>query len=167
MGDGSNVKVGPSLDTKWLKSISAEKAPLIENAGGNLPSLDRERIGRQTEVKQLHAGKKPAVDELDSIVQIKQAEAIMFQSRADDARKEAEALKLIAIAKNEKIEEEYANQIAKLRLVEAEEKRRQKIEELHALEKAHFEYFKMKMRMEADIKDLLLKVEATKRNFSS
>ncbi|RWR82810.1 protein OBERON 4-like protein isoform X1 [Cinnamomum micranthum f. kanehirae] len=169
LGEGSNGKVGPSLDTKWLRSISAEKAPPIENAGSILPSLDWERIGRQTEVKelQLHAGKKPVADELESIVRIKQAEAKMFQARADDARREAEALKRIAIAKNEKIEEEYAKRIAKLHLVEVEEKRRQKLEELHALEKAHCEYFKMKRRMEADIKDLLLKVEATKRNLSS
>lgn len=115
---------------------------------------------------QRNAQKNPVFDELESIVRIKQAEAKMFQSRADDARREAEGLRRIAVAKNEKIEEEYTSRIAKLRLVETEEMRKQKLEELHSLERAHREYYNMKMRMEEDIKDLLLKMEATKRNLA-
>lgn len=90
----------------------------------------------------------------------------MFQSRADDARRDAEGLKRIAIAKSEKIEEEYTARIAKLCLAEADEMRKQKHDELQALEKAYWEYFNVKIRMEADIKDLLLKMEATKGNLS-
>lgn len=166
--EGSNGIVSAGLDTMWLRATSAEKAPPIDNAGGVLSSLDWDKVARQTEVAklQLNFEKKPVVDELESIVRIKQAEAKMFQARADDARREAEGLKRIAVAKNEKIEEEYTRQITKLRLGEAEERRRQKLEELHALDKVHREYSNMKMRMEADIKDLLLKAETTKRNFS-
>jgi hypothetical protein len=112
------------------------------------------------------ARKEPLFDELESIVRIKQAEAKMFQARADDARREAEALKRIAIAKSEKIKEEFASRISKLRIVEVEEMRKQKFEEFQALERAHREYFSMKTRMEADIKDLLLKMEAAKRNIT-
>lgn len=45
--------------------------------------------------------------------------------------------------------------------------RKQKVEELQALERAHREYLNMKMRMETDIKDLLLKMEATRRNLTT
>uniref|UniRef100_A0A803PJP4 Protein OBERON 4 n=1 Tax=Cannabis sativa TaxID=3483 RepID=A0A803PJP4_CANSA len=106
-------------------------------------------------------------DELESIVRIKQAEAKMFQTKADDARRDAEGLHQIAIAKNGKIEEEYASRIANLHLDEAERLRKQKLEELQAQERENREYFSMKMRMDAEIKDLLLKMEATKRNLAA
>lgn len=111
--------------------------------------------------------REPVFDELDGIVRIKLAEAQMFQMRADDARREAEGLNRIAQAKSKKIDEEYASRVTKLHLTEAEEMRRQKMEELQSLENAHQEYFNMKVRMEREIKDLLLKMEATKRNFGS
>ncbi|GKC70827.1 protein OBERON 4 [Tanacetum coccineum] len=59
--------------------------------------------------------REPIFHELDDIIRIKLAEAQMFQTRAYDARKEAE---------------------------EAEEMRRQKLEELQTLENAHqkFQY---------------------------
>lgn len=162
----NNGIVGPSQGTMWLKSVSAEKGPCREDAGAALPNLDWDRLGSGCGVQELqfNVEKMPVVDELESIVKIKQAEAKMFQARADDARREAENLKRIAIAKNEKIEEEHTCQITKLRLVEAEARRRQKLEELQALERANLEFFNMKKRMEADIKDLLLKMEATKHN---
>ncbi|KAJ8748836.1 hypothetical protein K2173_011396 [Erythroxylum novogranatense] len=122
---------------------------------------------KQAEEKMFKArADDPVFNELESVVRMKQAEAKMFQAHADEARKEAEGLKRIAIAKNEKIEEEYTSRIAKLRLVETEETRKHKYEELQALERAHREYLNMKMRMEADIKDLLLKMESTKQNIS-
>ncbi|KAK9913065.1 hypothetical protein M0R45_036890 [Rubus argutus] len=65
-----------------------------------------------------------------------------------------------------KLKKNTGVRITKLRFVEAEEMRKQKLEELQSLDRAHREYSNMKMRMEADIKDLLLKMEATKRNLS-
>lgn len=163
----SNGIAGPSQEPAWLKSYT-EKAPQLETAASILPSFNYDQHDKRIIETELHtiAPKEPLFDELESIVRIKQAEAKMFQTRADDARREAEGLKRIAIAKNEKIEEEYRSRIAKLRLVEAEEMRNKKLEELQALDRAHREYSNMKMRMEADIKDLLLKMEATKRNLS-
>ena len=42
---------------------------------------------------------------------------------------------------------------------------KQKYEEVQALDRAHREYYDMKMRMQADIKDLLLKMEATRQSW--
>ncbi|URD90918.1 hypothetical protein MUK42_35216 [Musa troglodytarum] len=152
----------------WLPSVPSEKASLLENTGLVL-SMGCDQVGRKArDVElQMNLEKKPVVDELESVIKFKHAEAKMYQERADDARREAESLKHISIAKNSKIDEDYASQIEKLRLSEAEERRRQKFEELQAIEKAHREYFNMKMRMEADIKDLLLKMEATRRNLNT
>ncbi|CAN6454757.1 unnamed protein product [Victoria cruziana] len=149
-------------------SIPCEVVPWTELTSKLPADVGMEQRGKQINKPEMKliADKKPAVDELECIVRIKQAEAKMFQTRADDARKEAEGLKRIAFAKTEKIEEEYANRIAKLHLADAEHRRRQKIEELQALERAHHDYLSMKVRMEADIKDLLLKMEATRQKLN-
>ncbi|KAK1282835.1 Protein OBERON 4 [Acorus calamus] len=166
--EGSNGIVGPSQQAMWLPSVAIQKDLRLENSGGVLPGLDWD-LGKQSRGAglQLNVEKKPVVDELESIVKFKQAEAKMFQDKADGARREAEGLKRIAAAKNEKIEEEYISKVGKLGLAEAKDRRRQKLEEFQVLEKAHQEYFNMKRRMEADIKDLLLKMESTKKNFGT
>ncbi|MCI09210.1 protein OBERON 4-like, partial [Trifolium medium] len=154
-------------EAAWLKSIYSEKPALLERPASILPRFDQN--DKRTLVQELQMSsiqKDFCFDELESIIKIKHAEAKMFQSRADDARREAEGLKRIALAKNEKIEEEYANRIAKLRFAETDELRKQKFEELQAIERAHHEYLNMKMRMESDIKDLLSKMEATKMNLA-
>ncbi|KAJ6750865.1 hypothetical protein OIU85_001408 [Salix viminalis] len=162
---GSNGTIaGPSQDTVWLKSVYAEKTPQLERSTSFHSDLNDKRPVESELLRS--AQKEPLFDELESIIRIKQAEAKMFQVRADDARIEAEGLKRIVIAKSEKIEEEYAGRFSKLHIAEAEEMRKQKYEEFQALERAHQEYFSMKMRMEADIKNLLLKMEATKRNLT-
>lgn len=145
----------------WLKSIYSDKYPLPEK------SFNYDRVDPLNLELQRVTKKEPVFDELESIVRIKHAEAKMFQQRADDARREAEGLRRIAVTKNEKIEEEYASRIKKLHLAEAEEIRRRKLEEFTGLERAHQEYFNMRTRMETDIKDLLLKMETTKRNLAS
>ncbi|CAL5380413.1 unnamed protein product [Camellia sinensis] len=166
--EGSNGIPGSSHEAVWLKQLYSEKAPQLEKASSLLPSFSSDQNNKYNVDSELlrSAQKEPVFDELESIVRIKHAEAKMFQTRADDARREAEGLKRIAVAKSEKNEEEYTSRITKLRVPEAEEMRKQKIEELQALERAHREYFNMKMRMEADIKDLLLKMEATKQNLT-
>ncbi|KAF5752649.1 hypothetical protein HS088_TW01G00564 [Tripterygium wilfordii] len=158
----------PSQDSAWLKSVHMEKAPRLERSDSLIHSHRDDRNEKRALESELMRStqKEPVFDELESIVRMKQAEAKMVQARADDARREAEGLKCIAIAKNEKIEEEYTSKITKLRLAESEELRKQKFEEFQALERAHREYFNMKMRMEAGIKDLLMKMEATKQNFA-
>ncbi|XP_074335004.1 protein OBERON 4 [Apium graveolens] len=166
--EGTSIIAGSSQEPTWLKAVYADKAPQLERSVSLLPSFDFEMNDKNVANSDLlrHTKKEPGFDELESIVRIKQAEANMFQSRADDARREAEGLKRIANAKNEKIEEEYTSRIRKLQLIEAEEIRRKKFVELQALEREHQEYFNMKTRMKTEIKDLLLKMEATKCNFT-
>lgn len=167
--EGSNGIAGSSQGAGWMKSVYPDKAPHLENSTNLIHDFDSNRNDKYTMNMDLrkNAQKEPIFDELESIVRIKQAEAKMFQARAEDARKESEALKRISVTKNERIEEEYLSRITKLRLAEAEEMRKQKVEELQALERAYQEYFNMKMRMETDIKDLLLKMEATRRNLTT
>ncbi len=52
--------------------------------------------------------KKQQIEELESIVRLKKAEADMFQFKSDEAQRGAEALQSIVAAKSEKVEEEYA-----------------------------------------------------------
>ncbi|KAI3885361.1 hypothetical protein MKX03_016255 [Papaver bracteatum] len=104
-------------------------------------------------------------ESLESVVRIKEAEARMFQTRADDARREAEGYRRMACSRNEKLEEEYANKLSKLCLQETEEKRRKKLEELKALENSHCDYYNMKIRMQAEIASLLERMEATKQQW--
>lgn len=152
-----------------MKPVYPAKAPLLGDPVNIIHDFDvskNDKYSLNMDI-QPKSQKEPIFDELESIVRIKMAEAKMFQARAEDARKESEALKRIAVSKNERVEEEYTSRITKLRLPEAEEMRKQKVEELQALERSYQEYFSMKMRMETDIKDLLLKMEATRRNLAA
>lgn len=107
--------------------------------------------------------KKDGFDSLESLVRIKEAEARMFQSRADEARTEIESFRRMVRIKTEKLEEEYAEKLAKLCLQETEERRRKKMEELKVLENSHCDYYKMKLRMQSEISGLLKRMEATKQ----
>ncbi|RAL53876.1 hypothetical protein DM860_004347 [Cuscuta australis] len=154
----------------WSKSHYSEKCPPLEKSAALPSNYECNRNDKPVLSPALQTSlmipKEPVFDELESIVKIKQAEAKMFQSRADDARRESDALKRIAVTKSERVEEEFGSRIAKLRLAEAEEIRKQKWDELQTVERSYHDYFNMKMRMESDIKDLLLKMEATRRNLS-
>ncbi|KAE8697488.1 putative RNA/RNP complex-1-interacting phosphatase [Hibiscus syriacus] len=163
---GINGIAGRSQDARHHKSVYSDKARAFESTSSLLPSfrVDRpDKCSLESEL-QRSAERQLFLPELESFIRIKQEETKMYQTRADDARREAEGLKRIAIVKDEKIEEEYRSRLAKLRLAEAEETHKQKTEEFQALEGAYREYYSMKTRMEADIKDLLLKMEATRRN---
>lgn len=111
-------------------------------------------------------GTLPKIDgfeSLESIVRIKEAEARMFQSKADEARREAEGYRQMIQTKTDKLEEEYAKKFSKLCLQETEERRRKKLEELKILESSHCDYYNMKNRMQAEIAGLLERMEATKQ----
>ncbi|KAE8734496.1 putative RNA/RNP complex-1-interacting phosphatase [Hibiscus syriacus] len=173
LADQMLVKLANKLnlpeDSSRPKSVYSDKARLLESSSSLLPSLhvdlnDRpDKCSLESEL-QRSVQKELFLPELESLIRIKQEEAKMYQTRSDDARREAEGLKRIAVAKDEKIEEEYRSRVAKLRLAEAEETHKQEVEEFQALEGAYREYYSMKGRMEADIKDISLKMEATRRN---
>jgi Coiled-coil region of Oberon len=109
--------------------------------------------------------KKTAMDELDHLVKLKQAAAKLYQEHSDDAQKEAEGLRQIIITKSTRIDEEYSNRVAKLKLQELEQRQKRKQEELQLIERDYKQFFSMKVRMENEIRDLMLKMETAKCNF--
>lgn len=109
--------------------------------------------------------RKGGLDSLESIVRIKEAEAQMFQTKADEARREAEGFQRMVRTKTTQLEEEYTDRIGKLSLQETEETRRKKYEELKVLENSHCDYYKMKRRMQDEIAGLLERMEATKQQW--
>jgi hypothetical protein len=125
--------------------------------------LDDLKIGSEFKFGKLQ--KNDGFDSLESVVRIKEAEARMFQSKADEARREAEGYRQMIRAKSDKLEEEYAEKLAKLSLQETGERRRKKMEELKALENTHCDYYNMKQRMQEEIDGLLERMEATKQQW--
>ncbi|XP_076912017.1 protein OBERON 3-like [Bidens hawaiensis] len=109
--------------------------------------------------------KKDAFDSVESLVRIKEAEARMFQNKADEARREAEGYKRMIRTQIEKLDEEYGAKIEKLNLCESEEQRKKKAEEVKVSENDHCEHYKMKMRMQAEIAGLLERMEKTKQQW--
>lgn len=106
-----------------MEMVAEEKLKMFKKARLALEACDRELEDKAREVAELkleRQRKKQQIDELESIVRLKQAEADMFQLKANEARREAERLQRIALAKSEKSEEEYASRYLKLRLSEAE-----------------------------------------------
>ncbi|KAG7974503.1 hypothetical protein I3843_06G051500 [Carya illinoinensis] len=113
-------------------------------------------------------GAVPNIDgfeSLESLVRIKEAEARMFQNKSDEARREAEGFRRMILTKTEKLDEEYSGKLSKLCLLETEERRRKKQDELKVLENSHCDYYNMKIRMQADIDGLLERMEATKQQW--
>ncbi|KAI3712648.1 hypothetical protein L1987_71208 [Smallanthus sonchifolius] len=111
------------------------------------------------------SSKKDAFDSVESLVRIKEAEARMFQNKADEARREAEVYKRMIRTNIEKLDEDYTERISKLNLHETEVQRKKKSEEFKVSENDHCEYYKMKMRMQAEIAGLLERMEKTKQKW--
>ncbi|KAK7319152.1 hypothetical protein RJT34_03870 [Clitoria ternatea] len=109
--------------------------------------------------------RKGGLESLESIVKIKEAEARMFQTKADEARREAEGFQRMIRTKTTQMEEEYTEKLSKLCLHETEETQRKKLDELKVLENSYFDYHKMKKRMQDEIDGLLRRMEATKQHW--
>ncbi|CAN6549700.1 unnamed protein product [Malus baccata var. baccata] len=157
--------------TPFSQSVSAPPKYAVYNTSS---SMQRDSLSNDTRQKSSHIsnedefqfGTLPKIDgfeSLESLVRIKEAEARMFQDKADEARREAEGYRQMIQTKTEKLEEEYAGKFSKLCLKETEEKRRKKLEELKILESSHCDYYKMKTRMQGEIAGLLERMEATKQ----
>ncbi|CAH2058748.1 unnamed protein product [Thlaspi arvense] len=160
-------KGSPSQDMAWLRSVCSDKPHHeLKRPASVVGAFQSEMCGVETGMMKRESAKKPRFEELESIVRMKQAEAEMFQGRADEARREAEGLKRIAIAKKEKVEEEYKRKMGKLSVEEAEERRRRTLEELEAIERGQREFYEMKMRMEEEMRGLLTKMELTKQSLA-
>nr|XP_043609912.1 OBERON-like protein [Erigeron canadensis] len=108
---------------KKMEMVEEEKVRVTKKARLALEACDQELKDKAREVAALkmeRQKKKQQVDELESIVRLKQAEAEMFDLKASEARREAERLQRIALAKADKSEEDYASRYLKQRLHEAE-----------------------------------------------
>jgi len=108
---------------KKMELVAEEKMRLYKKARLAVDACDRELEEKLREVQELKAErlrKKQQVEELESIVRLKQAEAEMFQLKASEARQEAERLQSIALAKSKTAEQDYASIYLKRRLEEAE-----------------------------------------------
>uniref|UniRef100_A0A7N0VCR6 OBERON-like protein n=1 Tax=Kalanchoe fedtschenkoi TaxID=63787 RepID=A0A7N0VCR6_KALFE len=106
-----------------MEMVADEKMRMLKKARLSLEACERELEDKAREVNELKQDrnrKKQQLDELDSLARLKQAEADMFQLKANDARRESERLQRIALAKSDKSEEDYASNYLKLRLSEAE-----------------------------------------------
>lgn len=111
-----------------MEMVSNEKMEMVAKARLELENCDRELEEKVREIAELKVGrheKKQQIEELESIVRLKEAEADMFQMKADEATREADELRSIAVAAKSKRseEEEYAARYLKLRLSEAEAER--------------------------------------------
>jgi hypothetical protein len=162
IAEGINGIPSSSRTATWLPSVTLEGVPFLEKAG-LLSTTGSQSMSRKMTETELRAA-KPVSDELDGLVRLKQAEANMYQERANEARKEAESLKHVAMVKYARIEEHYATQISELRINELQERRKQKFEELQVIERSRRQFLSMKTRMEGSIKELLLKMEEAKQN---
>ncbi|RWW09647.1 hypothetical protein GW17_00026851 [Ensete ventricosum] len=106
----------------------------------NLYACDRELEDKAREVQEIkmeRQRKKQQVEELESIIRLKQAEAEMFQLKANEAKQEAERLQSIALAKSEKAEQDYASMYLKRRLEEAEAEKQYLYEKIKLQESQH------------------------------
>lgn len=108
---------------KKMEMVEQEKALMVKKARLALEACDEELKDKTREMAALNLErqkKKQQVDELQSIVRLKQAEADMFDLKATEARREAERLQMIQLANTQKSEDDYASRYLKQRLHEAE-----------------------------------------------
>ncbi|KAJ6338704.1 hypothetical protein OIU76_008211 [Salix suchowensis] len=123
-----------------MEMVADEKMRMFKKARMALEACDRELGEKAKEVAELKLDrhkKKLQIEELEKIVRLKQAEADMFQLKANEAKREAERLQRIALAKTEKTEEEYASSYLKLRLSEAEAEKQYLFEKIKLQESSH------------------------------
>ncbi|XP_042413305.1 OBERON-like protein [Zingiber officinale] len=106
-----------------MEMVAEEKMRLFKRARLALEVCDRELEDKARKVQELQMErhmKKQQVEELESIIRLKQAEADMFQLKANEAKQEAERLQSIVFAKPDKSEQDYSSMYLKRRLEEAE-----------------------------------------------
>uniref|UniRef100_M1BMI2 CONSTANS interacting protein 6 n=1 Tax=Solanum tuberosum TaxID=4113 RepID=M1BMI2_SOLTU len=116
-----------------MELVADEKMRMLKKARIALEVCDNELEEKAKEVAQLkleRQQKRQQLDELDSIVRLKQAEADMFQLKADEARREVDRLQMIAFSKLEESEDDYANRYLQQRLNEAEAEKQYLVEKM-------------------------------------
>ncbi|KAI4383211.1 hypothetical protein MLD38_009077 [Melastoma candidum] len=115
------------------KNMESREDKAVQESRMALDACDRELEDKAREVAELkleRQKKKQQIEELEKIVRLKQAEADMFQLKADEAKREAERMQRIVLAKSEKSEEDYASRYLKLRLTKAEAEKQYLLEKI-------------------------------------
>ncbi|OEL22413.1 Protein OBERON 4 [Dichanthelium oligosanthes] len=173
--DDANMGINPSVPLKGIPCSISEAIDGIPSSSRKaawtpftlegLPVLDKTAVLSTTGSPSVHRksgetdfqtiDNKPIIDELDSLIRLKQAEAYMYQERANGARNEVDNLRRIVMVKHARIEEDYATQIADLDINELQERRKRKIEELQVIERTHHEFLSMKTRMKSKFAQLV------------
>ncbi|KAK8541647.1 hypothetical protein V6N12_014274 [Hibiscus sabdariffa] len=118
---------------KKMEMVADEKLRMFKKARLALDACEQELEDKAKEVAELkleRQKKKVQIEELEKIVRLKQAEADMFQLKANEAKQEAERLQSIALAKSDKSEEEYTSSYLKLRMSEAEAEKKYLFEKI-------------------------------------
>ncbi|CAN6381886.1 unnamed protein product [Urochloa humidicola] len=110
---------------KKMEVVAEEKMLMYKRARLAVEACERELEEKAREAQELKAErlrKLQQAEELESIIRLKQAEAEMFQLKANEARQEAERLRSVALAKkkSEEAGQDYASMYLKRRLEEAE-----------------------------------------------
>ncbi|XP_050378400.1 OBERON-like protein [Argentina anserina] len=106
-----------------MEIVADEKMRMYKKAQMAVEACDRELQDKARKVQELkleRQKKKQQVEELEKIVRLKNAEADMFQLKANEAKRQADRIQRIALAKSDKSEEEYASSYLKQRLSEVE-----------------------------------------------
>jgi chromosome segregation ATPase len=137
----------------------------LEQARTALQTYDAELEEKRKEAAELQQElerEKGQIEELERIIRIKQAEAKMFAVRADEAQREAEGLQCIVLAKAEKIEQEYASNMAKLHLEEAEDHCHKAHNTLQVLQQAQLDFHTLQLPLLSELCDLLKQLDATR-----
>lgn len=119
--------------SKKMEMVAEQKMRLCKKARLAFEASDRELANKVREVEELEVKKqkeKQQINELDSVVRLKQAEANMFQLKADEARREAERIQRISLEKSGKSEDYSMSTYLKLRLDEAEAERQYMLSKL-------------------------------------
>lgn len=159
------VKSPPVVPSNRQKS-SRDTRETLERARAALQTYDtelEEKRQEAAELKQERERKKAQIEELESIVRIKQAEAKMFAIRADEARREAEGLQRIMLAKAEKIDQEYSIKLLKLGLEEAQDRCHKQHDTVQVLHQGQLDFQALKLPLLTELHELLKQLDASKR----
>lgn len=123
-----------------MEMVADDKMRMFKKARLALEACNRELADKDREVAELkmeRQKRKLQIEELEKIVRLKNAEADMFQLKANEAKREAERLQRIALAKQDKSEEEFTSNYLKQRLNEAEAEKQYLYEKIKLQETSH------------------------------
>lgn len=110
---------------KKMETVAEEKMQMYKRARLAVEACEHELEEKARKAQELKAERLrnlQQVEELETIMRLKQAEVEMFQLKANEARQEAERLRSVVLAKkkSEEAGQDYASIYLKRRLEEAE-----------------------------------------------